>query len=94
MDLDFTTQHIARPHNDKDLTIYKLAIEKLENEGKRLKNDEIPEEMRTQNNISSFLERFKVVDQNSISHTMIAHIAKDGHHYIHPRHKSITFYYL
>ena len=61
-----------------------MAIEKLENEGKRLKNDEIPEEMRTQNNVSSFLKRFKVVDKNSISHTMIAHIAKDGHHFIHP----------
>ncbi len=82
--LDFTTQHIARPHNDKDLKIYRLAIKKLEIDGKRLKNDEIPEEMRTQNNVSSFLDRFKVVDKNSISHTMIAHIAKDGHHFIHP----------
>ena len=82
--LDFTTWHITRPHNERDLNIYKIAIEKLENEGKRLKNNEIPEEIRTQKNITSFLDRFKVVDQNSISHTMIAHIAKDGHHFIHP----------
>lgn len=82
--LDFTIQHIARPHNADDLEIYKMAIEKLDNEGKRLRNDEIPKAIRTQKNISSFLDRFKVVNKNSISHTMIAHIAKDGHHFIHP----------
>lgn len=82
--LDFTTLHISRPHNEEDLKIYKLAIEKLENEGKRLRNDEIPEEIRTQKNTLSFLDRFKVVNKDSMSHTMIAHIAKDGHHFIHP----------
>ncbi len=82
--IDFTTQHISRPHNNKDLNIYRLAIEKLETEGKRLRNDEIPTEIRTQKNTTSFLDRFKVVNKNSISHTMIAHIAKDGHHFIHP----------
>jgi len=82
--LGFTLQHITRPHNEDDLEIYKMAIEKLELEGKRLRNDEIPEEKRTQANITSFLDRFKVVNKNSISHTMIAHIAKDGHHFIHP----------
>lgn len=82
--IDFTTQHITRPHNKKDLTIYKMAIEKLENEGKRLRNDEIPEDVRTQKNTTSFLDRFKVVNKDSVSHTLIAHIAKDGHHFIHP----------
>ncbi len=79
--LDFFTQHITRPHNKRDLAIYKLAIEKLA-DGQRLKNDEIPIDMRTQKNIDDFLDRFKVVDL--IPHTMIAHIAKDGHHFIHP----------
>lgn len=82
--LDFTVQHITRPNNYRDLRIYKIAIEKLENEGKRLRNDEIPKRIRTQNNTSSFLDRFKVVNKNDVSHTIIAHIAKDGHHYIHP----------
>jgi DNA (cytosine-5)-methyltransferase 1 len=80
----FTTEHTARPHNKKDLAIYKLAIEKWLNEGKNLSNNEIPEDKRTQSNTTSFLDRFKVVKSNSLSHTMIAHIAKDGHHYIHP----------
>ena len=82
--LDFTVQHITRPHNEKDLAIYQMAIEKMEDEGKRLLNNEIPEDMRTQNNVDSFLDRFKVVRKDSISHTIIAHIAKDGHHFIHP----------
>ncbi|MEB4760178.1 DNA cytosine methyltransferase [Chryseobacterium indologenes] len=79
--IDFVCQHITRPHNEKDLMIYKLAIEYLE-QGQRLKNDQIPTEMRTQKNISDFLDRFKVVDKEP--HTMIAHISKDGHHFIHP----------
>lgn len=77
----FVSQHIARTHNDRDLAIYKLAINKL-NGGGRLKNDQIPDDMRTQQNITDFLDRFKVVDETP--HTMIAHIAKDGHHFIHP----------
>jgi len=82
--LTFVTQHITRPHNKKDLKIYKLAIKTLEQKGKCLKNDEIPERIRTQKNFVSFLDRFKVVRSDSVSHTMIAHIAKDGHHFIHP----------
>lgn len=77
----FVSQHIARLHNTRDLDIYKLAINKL-TKGNRLKNDRIPDHMRTQRNITDFLDRFKVVDQKP--HTMIAHIAKDGHHFIHP----------
>jgi len=79
--VDFVSQHITRPHNERDLKIYELAIDHLE-KGGRLKNDQIPEEMRTQKNILDFLDRFKVVDKEP--HTMIAHISKDGHHFIHP----------
>lgn len=80
-DLDFVCQHLTRPHNDKDLAIYKLAIQLLE-KGERITNDKIPEKLRTQKNTTSFLDRFKVVGNKP--HTMIAHISKDGHHYIHP----------
>lgn len=79
--LEFVTQHTTRPHNEKDLIIYRLAIMK-QMEGIRLKNNEIPEQIRTQKNITDFLDRFKVVGEKP--HTMIAHIAKDGHHFIHP----------
>lgn len=79
--VDFITQHITRPHNEKDLKIYKLAIEKYKR-GEKIRNDQIPENIRTQKNIADFLDRFKVVGNKP--HTMIAHIAKDGHHFIHP----------
>ncbi len=79
--VNIVSQHITRAHNERDLNIYELAITLLTN-GVSIRNNEIPEEMRTQNNITDFLDRFKVVQ--SKPHTMIAHIAKDGHHYIHP----------
>lgn len=84
--VEFVTQHVSRPHNPKDLEIYRMAIERME-KGERLKNDEIPVHKRTQKNVSSFLDRFKVVDK--VPHTMIAHISKDGHHFIHPDKKQL-----
>jgi DNA (cytosine-5)-methyltransferase 1 len=77
------THHITRPHNTNDLAIYKIAIEKF-HEGKRLKYTDLPEKLRTQKNTTSFLDRFKVVSDKGFSHTVVAHIAKDGHYYIHP----------
>jgi len=82
--IDLFTHHIARPHNEQDLNIYEMAIKAWNENEVRLKNSDIPKEMRTQKNTSSFLDRFKVVDGEGLSHTMIAHIAKDGHYYIHP----------
>lgn len=85
----FVTQHITRPHNDNDLKIYKIAINLWKKNNKRIRNDSIPENIRTQKNVTSFLDRFKVVAGNRRSHTVIAHIAKDGHHYIHPDMKQL-----
>lgn len=82
--VDFYTQHISRPHNSNDLKIYKLAIRKWEEEKKRLKYTDIPDKLRTHKNTQSFLDRYKVVDGKGLSHTIVAHIAKDGHYYIHP----------
>lgn len=82
---DFVTQHITRPHNDRDREIYRLVIEAWEKDGTRLKYTDIPESLRTHNNVKSFLDRFKVVGGNApYCHTLVAHIAKDGHYYIHP----------
>ncbi len=86
--VDFVTQHIVRPNNQRDLAIYKLAIEKLI-KGERLKYPDLPEKLKTHNNQKSFVDRFKVVNPDGLSHTMVAHIAKDGHHYIYPSLKQI-----
>ncbi|MCM8764820.1 MAG: DNA cytosine methyltransferase, partial [Candidatus Omnitrophica bacterium] len=83
-DVDFYTQHISRPLNNNDFKIYQIAIRKWEKDRKRLNYTEIPEKLRTQKNTDSFLDRYKVVDGRGISHTIVAHIAKDGHYYIHP----------
>jgi len=84
-EFQFTTQHIARPQNENDRFIYKLAIDKLINEGIRLSYLDIPMENQTQKNKDSFLNRFQVVDPFGKSHTVVAHIAMDGHYYIYPK---------
>jgi len=87
--VDFVTQHIARPHNDRDLNIYEIAINKWLKKSERLKYPDLPTKLKTHKNETSFVDRYKVVDINGLSHTMVAHIAKDGHHYIYPDNKQI-----
>ncbi len=87
--VEFVTQHIARPHNARDLSIYKIAINKWLKNSERLKYPDLPTELKTHKNETSFVDRYKVVDINGLSHTMVAHIAKDGHHYIYPDNKQI-----
>ncbi len=82
-DIEFVTQHVTRPHNERDLAIYRIAIEKWK-QGERLKYNDLPEELRTHQNVTAFLDRFKVVDPNGLSHTVVAHLSKDGHYYIYP----------
>jgi DNA (cytosine-5)-methyltransferase 1 len=83
--LDFTTQHIARPNTEQDKGIYKLAVEKWEDGQQRLNYSDIPNEWQTHKNTKSFVDRFKVVAADlPYSQTVVAHICKDGHYYIHP----------
>lgn len=92
--LEFTTQHISRPVNEQDKMIYRLAVEKWEDENKRLSYNDLPKELKTHKNTNSFTDRFKVVASNlNYSQTVVAHISKDGHYYIHPdlnQNRSIT----
>lgn len=83
--LDFTTQHIARPNTQQDKGIYKLAVKKWNNGQHRLNYNDIPEKWQTHKNKKSFTDRFKVVAGDiPYSQTVVAHICKDGHYYIHP----------
>lgn len=55
---------------------------------------DLPENLRTHQNTASFLDRFKVVAGNlPYAQTIVAHIARDGHYFIHPdieQNRSIT----
>lgn len=84
-DNDVLIQHISRVHNNRDREIYRIAIDMWNKEKRRLKYTDLPRHLMTHKNEKSFLDRFKVVaDDMPYSHTVIAHIAKDGHSYIHP----------
>lgn len=85
----FVTQHITRPHNDQDLEIYAIAIRKWLHNKVRLKYDELPQRLKTHQQKHIFSDRFKVVDPDGHSHTIVAHIAKDGHYYIYPDLKQV-----
>jgi DNA (cytosine-5)-methyltransferase 1 len=90
--IDFTTQHIARPNNEVDLEIYRIAVDEW-NQGKRLNYATLPKKLIKHSNTSSFTNRFQVVNGQGVSHTVVAHIAMDGHYYIHPdikQNRSIT----
>lgn len=79
------TFQMARPNTEQDLSIYKLAVKKWEKEAGRLNYNDIPAKLQTHKNKEAFTDRFKVVAGNlTYSHTVVAHVAKDGHYYIHP----------
>jgi DNA (cytosine-5)-methyltransferase 1 len=82
---DKLTLHLARPQNERDRKIYRSVVETWMEEQKHVRYQQLPEALRTRTNITSFTDRYKVVPANlSHSHTVLAHIAKDGHYYIHP----------
>lgn len=83
--INILTQHITRPHTKQDKEIYRIVVRKWEKYGERLGYNDLPERLKTHRNRDSFLDRFKVVAYDMpYSQTVVAHIAKDGHYYIHP----------
>ena len=84
-DLEPVTFHQARPNTEQDLEIYKIVVDTWNKQGTRIDYTDLPERLRTHKNTSSFLDRFKVVAGNlSCAQTVVAHISRDGHYYIHP----------
>ncbi len=79
------TLHQARSNRKEDLEIYRIAVDLWNKKKVRLRYNELPEGLQTHENKSTFLNRFNVVAGNlPYSHTIVAHIAMDGHYYIHP----------
>ena len=88
------TWHQARPQSSQDLEIYRIAVDLWNSRKARLKYRDLPDHLKTHRHRDSFCDRFKVVAADlPFSHTVVAHIAKDGHYYIHPdikQNRSIT----
>ena len=82
------TQHETRPTNENDKQIYKIAVREWFEKRKLLKYDELAQtrsDLITHKNIKVFVNRFNVVKPDmEYTHTLVAHIAMDGHYYIHP----------
>lgn len=79
------TWHQARPHTAQDLEIYRIAVERWNQTKTRIQYNDLPQRLRSHKDSLSFTDRFKVVAGDlPYAHTVVAHICKDGHHYIHP----------
>ena len=79
------TYHVARPHIQQDLTIYRLVVNAWNQDHLRISYLDLPESLRTHHNTTSFLDRFKVVaGDRPCAQTVVAHISRDGHYFIHP----------
>lgn len=86
------TQNVSRPNRNNDLAIYRIVADAKQN-GINLKYNELAENLITHRHTDKFLDRYKALGWDIPSHTVVAHIAKDGHHYIHPdsrQNRSIT----
>jgi DNA (cytosine-5)-methyltransferase 1 len=82
--INFTTQHIARPHNYNDRVIYCKAVKLWREQHVKFDYSKLPTELQSHKNTKSFLDRYSVVDPDGCCHTVVAHICKDGHYYIYP----------
>ena len=79
------TLHCSRPQKDFDLEIYHYVADIWRTKKIRVPYDMLPTHLKTRTNTTCFKDRYKVVaGEEKACHTIIAHIAKDGHYYIHP----------
>lgn len=86
---DVLTWHLSRPLNQIDRQKYIYAIkEKLEH-NRQISYLEFEGSLQTMKKANAFTDRFKVVDPNGYSQTVVAHLAKDGHYYIYPSLKTV-----
>lgn len=87
--LDHVIQHHSRTHMTEDLKRYWFAASEAKRTGTSPKlRDYPPSLLPNHKNADSdsppFEDRFRVQLENDASTTVVSHIAKDGHYYIHP----------
>lgn len=83
------TLHETRSHMESDLHRYLFASSFAHAEKRSPKLRDFPEALlpnheNVGNDSTPFLDRFRVQLRNQPSTTIVSHIAKDGHYYIHP----------
>jgi len=84
-DTEPVTFHQARPNNQQDLEIYRIVVDAWDRKRARVIYTDLPQRLCTHNNTQSFLDRFKVVAGDlPCAQTVVAHISRDGHYFIHP----------
>lgn len=82
---DVLTWHVTRNIREFDRKIYRFVLNYTAKNGRTPDYTEIPSNLQSHKNTTSFLDRFKAVPGSShVCQTMVAHISKDGHYYIHP----------
>ena len=88
-DLGGAIQHEARFHMPEDLKRYFYAASVADKSGTSPKLREYPEELlpnhkNARSDVRVFEDRFRVQVWDQPATTIVSHIAKDGHYYIHP----------
>lgn len=87
--LEKPVQHNPRPHMISDLVRYRVMAELAGRLGKSPKYIDLPRELYPEHrnagaNSAPFTDRFRVQVWDAPSTTIVSHISKDGHYYIHP----------
>jgi DNA (cytosine-5)-methyltransferase 1 len=87
--LQTPVQHVPRTHMISDLARYRVLAELAERLGKSPKYTDLPAALHPDHkNIGQdgtpFTDRFRVQVWDAPATTVVSHISKDGHYYIHP----------
>lgn len=82
-------QHLSRSHMPTDLQRYAYYAAKLQAEGVPVRVNELPALLAPEHkNVgradTPFTDRFRVQEWSKPSTTVVSHISKDGHYFIHP----------
>lgn len=75
------TQHEARYHNERDREIYKDWVR---NNMNHISHKEMIDYYYAKTGHHTLFQKYKSLEWNLPSHTVVAHLSKDGHMFIHP----------